>query len=185
MTDLTPLTALGADTARSETFGALSVTENADLALASLTLRKGQDAPTPFGLTLPQAGGVVSGDGVSAFWSAPDQWMIEAPGQGAADFAAQVKSQAPGCSVTEQTDGFTVFEITSQAGAAPIEALMEKLVNIDPAALPPGCATRTGLHHMTVFLVRRAEDRLAVIGMRSFALSLWHALSTAAHRLES
>lgn len=184
MTDLTPLTALGAETPRNETFGALSVAENADLALASLTLRKGQDAPGPFGLTLPPAGGAVSGDEVSAFWSGPDQWMIEGSGQGDIDFAAQVKSQAPECSVTEQTDGFTAFEITSHAGAAPIEALMEKLVNIAPAALPPASATRTGLDHMTVFLVRRAEDRLAVIGMRSLALSFWHALSTAAHRLE-
>ncbi|KGJ02633.1 hypothetical protein IT41_16850 [Paracoccus halophilus] len=34
----------------------------------------------------------------------------------------------------------------------------------------------TGLHHLSVFLIHRAEDRLAVIGMRSLAGALWHAL---------
>ncbi len=184
MTDLTPVTALGDATARQARFGALRLAERPDVGLASLALRKGGSAPAPFGLVLPGPGKAVFGEKASAYWTGPDQWMIEVPGQGTGDFAAALREVAPGVSITEQTDGFTVFEVTSDSGGASIDALMAKLVNVDPAALGPGRATRTGLHHMTVFLVRRSQDRLDVIAMRSFARALWHALSVAAERLE-
>lgn len=185
MTDLLPVTALGDSAPRSETFGPLRLSENAGLALASLALRKGQVAPAPFGLTLPDVAQAVTSGAIGAFWTGRGQWMIEGEGKAESDFAAALKAQAPGCSVTEQTDGFVAFEIVSEAGAAPLEALMSKLVNIDPKTLGSGCCTRTGLEHMTVFLIRRSETRLAVIGMRSLAGSLWHALSQAARRLEN
>ncbi|SFJ70807.1 sarcosine oxidase subunit gamma [Celeribacter neptunius] len=189
VTDLTPITALGGTVARSESFGALSLSENAGLGLASLSLRKsaekGQEAPQVFGLPLPGVGKATAMGAYGAFWTGRDQWMIEAQGKGEVDFAAMLKSEAPDCSVTEQTDGFVAFEIASANGAGPLEALMAKLVNLDPKAFGPGQVTRTGLEHMTVFLIRRAEDRLAVIGMRTLAGSLWHALSVAARRLEA
>ncbi len=123
------------------------------------------------------------GDGYGAFWIGPGQWMIEGQGRAESDFAAEVLAQAPGASVTEQTDGFAAIEITSSAGGAPIAALIEKLANVDPRQLTPGTAMRTGLEHMTVFLIRRDEEKLAVIGMRSYADALWHALEVAATRL--
>lgn len=184
MTDLTPIAALGGSVARIEVFGALTISENADLALASLALRKGQAVPQPFGMPLPGIGKAVSMGDLAAFWTGRDQWMIEATGQGATDFAASVKAEVPDASVTEQTDGWVAFEITSTQGAAPIKALMAKLVNIDTEGFAPGHATRTGLEHMSVYVIRRAEDRLAVIGMRTLAGSLWHALAVAARRLE-
>lgn len=184
MTDLTPQTALGDATPRVESFGALTLSENAALALASLALPKGGLAPQPFGLSLPAVAKAVAMGDYGAFWTGRDQWMIEAQGKAEVDFAAMLKSEAPGCVVTEQTDGFVPFEIRSSAGAAPVEALMRKLVNIDPRTFGPGQVTRTGLEHMTVFLIRRSEEHLAVIGMRSFAGSLWHALAQAARRLE-
>lgn len=184
MTDLAPLTALGRTEPRRATYGALELRENADVGFASLALRGGQAAPTPFGLTLPDAGALTAGANVSAFWTGRGQWMIEGEGRATQDFAATVATEAPGCSVTEQTDGFAAIEIASNAAAAPIDALLSKLVNIDPRRLAPGAATRTGLEHMTVFVLRRADDRLAVIGMRSLAGSLWHAIETAARRME-
>jgi heterotetrameric sarcosine oxidase gamma subunit len=183
--DLTPITALGAPAPRAETFGALTISENADLALASLALRRGTDTPAPFGLTLPGPGGWVSGEVVAAFWTGPGQWMIEAPGRAEEEFAAELRRAAPGASVTEQTDGWAAFEIESASGALPLIRLMEKLVNLDPDSLMPGRANRTLLDHMSVYLIRRAEDRLAVLGMRSAAGSLWHALATAAGRRDA
>lgn len=182
MTDLIPVTALGDVAPRGERLGTLTISENAGLGLASLALRKGQVAPAPFGLVLPGVAQAIQTGAHGAFWTGPNQWMIEGEGRAETDFAAALAGVAPGCSVTEQTDGFVTFEITSDAGAAPIEALLVKLVNIDPQMLGPGRTTRTGLHHMTVFLIRRAEDRLAVIGMRTLAGSLWHALSDTARR---
>ena len=184
MTDLTPITALGTETARMQDFGVLRITENTNLALASLSLRAGQDAPTPFGLTLPDAGGWAPQDGQAAFWTAPGQWMVEAEGRAVEDIAAALKAEAPGCSITEQTDGWVTYEITSDR-ATSLEALMQKLVNLDPARLSCGTAARTGLEHMSVYLIRRSDTCLAVMGMRTLADSLWHTLATAAARLPS
>lgn len=179
MTDLTPLTALGAQAPAQLCAGALTITENMGLALASLSLRDAP-APIPFGLTLPGPGAWVGGGGVAAFWTGPGQWMIESEGRAESGFAAALAAEAPGCAITEQTDGWTAFEIDGPPEA--IRALLEKLVNIDAAGFAPGQATRTGLHHMGTFLIRRAEDRLAVIGMRSLAAALWHALTETAKR---
>ncbi len=184
MTDLTPLCALGAADPRRSVLGALTLTERPDVALASLALRRGMDAPAPFGLTLPQPGRCVCADGTTALWTGPGQWMIAAEGAADTDFAAAVLAEAPGASVTEQTDGWVCIDIRSTGGGAPITRLLEKLVNLPPEALREGCAARAGLHHLGVFVMRHAEDRLTLLGMRSAAGSLWHALSEAASRLE-
>ncbi|AZO19245.1 MULTISPECIES: sarcosine oxidase subunit gamma [unclassified Mesorhizobium] len=184
MTDLRPITALGAVTPGYASFGAIELRENVGLALASLALRRGTVEPTPFGLTLPGPGRWVAGQGVAALWTGPDQWTIEGEGCAELDFAAELKQLAPGCSATEQTDGWVAFEIVSRAGTGPLEALLSKLVNIDLANFGPGRATRTGVEHMSCFVIRRGDLHAAMLGARSSAGSLWHALETAAKRLE-
>lgn len=182
VTDLKPITALGASSARVQSMGSLTLCETPHLAFASLALRRGQGVPTPFGLTLPQAGGFVGQNGLGAFWTGSDQWMLCAEGRGDSDFAADVRAQAPGCSVTEQTDGWAAVDVTV-ADDAQMQTLLAKLFNLNPEFLSPGHATRTGLHHMTVFVVRPNTTQLRVIGMRSLADSLWHTLETTAKRL--
>ena len=184
MTDLTPITALGASAPADQKFGLLRISENADLALASLALRRDASLPAPMGLELPGPGKWSQGQRVAAYWTAPDQWMVEAEGRATEDFAADLAECAPGCSITEQSDAWTVFEIASDRGYAPIRALLEKLVNIDAEGFSPGNATRTGLHHMSVFLIRRAEDHIAISSMRSMGSDLWHVLEETAKRLE-
>ncbi|MDF3607933.1 sarcosine oxidase subunit gamma [Paracoccus sp. DMF-8] len=184
MTDLLETTALGLDGPAVERHGGFTISENADLALASLALRRDGTDPAPFGLTLPGPGGWVQGGGIAAFWTGPGQWMVEAPGGAARDFAGELKSACPDASVTEQTDGWIAFEIQSHAGANAITGLVEKLVNVDTGRICPGFATRTGLEHMSVFVIRRSEENLAVIGMRSAAGTLWHALTHAAARIQ-
>ncbi|MBM2294323.1 sarcosine oxidase subunit gamma [Sulfitobacter pseudonitzschiae] len=181
MPDLTPLTALGHDQPQSVTYGNLTMGDCPDLALASLTLRRDAPVPLPFGLDLPGPGGYVASAEVAAIWTGPRQWMIEAKAKGCTDFAAQVKAQAPDAIVTEQTDGWAAFDITSPDGAA-IGRLLEKLVNIDPGTVSPGTASRTSLHHMNVLLVRPDPCCLRIWVGRSFAGSLWHAVIGAAAR---
>lgn len=154
MTDLRPLCALGGAEPRTLTIGAIRMAENPDLVLTSVA------GPVP---DLPGPG--VWADG--AFWTGPDQWMLERP--------------APdGCLTTDQTDAWVVIEIE---GA--VEPLLEKLVNIDLSRLAPGHATRTELEHMSVFVIRRAADKVAIMGMRSAAGSVWHTIETAARNLEA
>ena len=179
-TDLAPICALGAAVPQSRTIGAVTLTENAELGLASLALRRGGAAPG-LGFTLPGPGGWAEGEGIAAFWTGPDQWMVEFPDRAASDVAAGLAG--PGVSVTEQTDGFAAFEIAAPEPV--LVALMEKLVNVDPARFGPGSATRCGFHHMSVFVIRRAADRLAVLGMRSAAGTIWHALANAAEQQET
>ncbi|SIR19236.1 sarcosine oxidase subunit gamma [Paracoccus thiocyanatus] len=181
MTDPRPICALGAAAPQTCRIGAVTLTENADLGLASLALRRGAAVPQ-IGVALPGPGGWAEGSGIAAFWTGPEQWMVEFPGRAAADVAGELIAAAPGCSITEQTDGFVAFEIT--ASEPQLLALLSRLVNIDPARLGPGTATRTGFHHMSVFVIRRAADRLALIGMRSAAGTIWHALVEAAQRQE-
>jgi sarcosine oxidase subunit gamma len=179
-TDLTPMTALGATAPRTLSAGALTLREDDRLALASLAVAA--DSPAPFGIALPGPGGWVDvPDGLGAFWMARDQWMIAGAGRAGTDFAAELAQAAPGARVTEQTDAWAAFEITGDAAA--LAALLERLVNLPPRATAPGRSTRTLLHHMGVFVIRPAADRMVVLGMRSAAGSLWHALETAADRL--
>lgn len=178
---LKPMTALGSDVALSETFGAITIAEKPDIAIASVALRG--DAPVPttiFGVSLPGPGGMASGEGVTIIWSAPRQWIVLGEGRAEQDFASEVKAAVEECSVTEQTDGFVCIYVISKNGPQPLQDLLTKLVNLDPARLSPGCATRTLVEHMSVFLVRHSETRLAILSMRSSAKSLWHALSRTA-----
>lgn len=179
MADLAPLSALGSAMPRSQRFAALMLTENPSHGLASLSLSPGAAAPR-IGLDLPGPGRWVEGSGRSAFWTGPDQWMIEFPGQADQDVAALLVQEAPGCAITEQTDGFVAFDLEGPEAA--VLAVLEKLVNIDLRAFGPGYATRTGLHHMAVFVIRRGAGKVSFLGMRSAAGSLWHALASAAAR---
>lgn len=182
MTDLKPITALGAELPTSVKLGALRLSENADLGLASLALRKGATVPSPFGLVLPQPGACTITQGIGAFWCGPDQWMVMFPDRGAQDVARDLKAQSPNCSVTEQTDGWCAFDILAQDAAA-LSGFLERVVNVNLGAFGTGCATRTVIDHMGVYLLRGSENSVTIIGMRSSAQSLWHALTTVAQRL--
>ncbi|MDW9701906.1 sarcosine oxidase subunit gamma [Sinorhizobium meliloti] len=185
MANLKPLQALGAEIPRSALFAALEIRENVDLALASLARGSRTIEPKPFGLNLPGPGCWVAGSGVAAFWTGPDQWMIEAEGRAEEDFAADLKQAACGCSVTEQTCAWVVVDIVSLSGEGPIEALLEKLIDIDLAGFGAGRAIRTVIEHMSCFVIRRSDTFVSVLSARSFGPSLWHLLEIAAKRLEA
>ena len=183
MVDLVPITALGGDAPARLQRGALSLAELDDLALASLALSRTAEAPSPFGLTLPDVGRCAQQGEIGAFWIGPRRWMLTSAGAAEQDFAAALAGQAPGGAVAEQTDGWTTFSVGSSDGAAPIEALLERLANIDLAAFGPGSATRTLVHHLSAFVLRPAEDRATFLGPRSSAAALWRALAEAAERI--
>ena len=85
MPDLNPTTALGSATARTVTYGTLTLEENTGLALASLALRSGSKEPSPFGLHLPGPGSWTGDDSAAALWTGPGQWLIEGPGRAESD----------------------------------------------------------------------------------------------------
>lgn len=184
MTDLKPITALGASEPRIFETGRYCLRENDGVAFASLVLPADRTASAVFGIALPEPGKYAEGDaGKSAFWTARHQWMIEGAGLAETDFATSLKAEIPEGRISEQTDGWITFDITA-TGPEAITALLERIVNLPAATLKPGCATRTSFEHMSAYFVRRSATHLSVIGMRTLAGSLWHALETVIRRLD-
>lgn len=131
MTDLVATSAFGPTEAHAETHGPVRMIERMDIGLASLALRKGQAAPQVFGAALAEPGKF----GAGSIWMAPGQWMIERPDAADADMAALVLAEAPGCSVTEQTDGWVIIDLETHASA--MDSLLERLVNLPKDAVAP------------------------------------------------
>lgn len=172
MPDLTPLTAFGLTAPRHVTHGTLTVTEGAGIALFSVALGQGADVPRPWGLTLPDVGGLVVQAEVSAFWTGQGQWMLACPD-------GTAPPTCDGCAVTDQSDGWVTLDLCAPDGAT-LDGVLEKLVNLDLRAFQPHQARRTGLAHLAVFVLRMDTGHLRVLGPRSAAGTLWHALERAA-----
>lgn len=178
MTDLTPMGALGTAGPAAARHGALTLTEDCAITLLSLALR--DETSTLADLPLPGPGAYARSGVLAAFWTGPGQWMVESRDAAAARAAI---AALPGARMTEQSDGWVVIRIRSEAGAPPLRALTEKLVNLPAETLAPGRATRCQLHHLNCLVTRPAETELCVMTLRSAALSLWHALEATARRL--
>lgn len=177
---LKPLTPLGADTPATTTIGPVTITEVTDTALASLAARMGQsiaDAAKAAGIPLPAPGRAEQGQTYAAFWLGPDQWMLEAPYATHEDITAILKPVfGETASLTEQTDAWARFDVTGDR----LPALLERLCNFDLATQGTGAATRTMMEHLGVYIVTRSPTHLSILGPRSSAASLHHALATAA-----
>ncbi|MEY4696840.1 MAG: hypothetical protein RIT14_1268 [Pseudomonadota bacterium] len=183
MPDLRPLTPLGHDAPQTATIGPVTLTEVVDTALASLATRMGRGADVATaaqgaGLPLPGPGQAAFGTPWSAFWLGPDQWMVEAPFASHEDITAHLRPIfGTAASLTEQTDAWARFDVTG----ADLPALFERLCAFDLRAAAPGAATRMVIEHLGCYVVLRAQGHVTVLGPRSSAASLWHALETAAH----
>lgn len=110
-------------------------------------------------------------------WIGPDQWFVMAD-EGGEEKLAHTLAEALGgaASVTEQNDGWVCFELEGPG----LDAALERLVNRDLAALGPGAVARAAIEHVACHVCVDAPDaRCRVLGPRSTALSLLHALETA------
>lgn len=162
MIDLVPSTALGRATPYVVQVGDVKITENFSVSIASIALRRGspdQNVPDP---------GVWNG----SYWVRPGHWFVT----GAYDvlFSSTLKKQyGSDASVTDQTDAWVVFDIIAP------EALFEKLCNADVRKMRPNSVVRTTIEYIGCFIIK-LESSFRVIGERSAAGSLLHALSRAA-----
>ncbi|MDP2741004.1 MAG: sarcosine oxidase subunit gamma [Pseudorhodobacter sp.] len=179
---LQPITPLGHFDPETVTIGPVTIIEVVSGALASLASRRGREADVAvvakaLDIPLPGPNGWASGAVFAAFWLGPEQWMIEAPFASHQDIVARLR---PGfgdaASITEQTDGWVRFDL---AGTR-LPALFERLCALDTSAMQPGSASRTVIDHLGCNVLCRAPGAFSVIGPRSAAQSLHHALITAA-----
>lgn len=184
---LVPLTALGKDAPIVETIGVVTIGENTSLAIASLSARKGKDQELRaliqpvLGDHLPQPGHAIVARDVTAVWTGVDQWFLMAPLPEHPDFAAEIKALvADTASVTEQTDGWVVFDITG----ANLIPFLERLCSLDTKAMMAGDATRCLIEHLgCLILCRESARSFTLLGPRSSAASLHHTLVTAARSI--
>ncbi|WP_416914181.1 sarcosine oxidase subunit gamma [Seohaeicola sp.] len=131
---------------------------------------------TDFGLALPDPGYLAARTGVTILSSAQDQWFLEQEGEIADDMCAPLERALSGiASVTEQTGGWARFEIN---GPNPTKVL-SRLCPLDATQMAADQVARTNIHHIGC-LVWRVGSGFAVMGPRSTAGSLWHALKDAA-----
>jgi sarcosine oxidase subunit gamma len=181
--DFHALTPLGGSEPRVTRHKDMVLSEITDQSLASVAARLGKEdsaaklvadfikapAPTP---------GTFAGEVTSAFWMGPDQWMVSAPYDAHPDLAADLLAltKEP-ISVTEQTDGWCRFDLSGDD----IVAVCEILCAVDLRSGQVGDATRTTIDHLGCFVIRREAGKLTVIGPRSSAASLHHAIVTAMH----
>lgn len=182
MHDLTPLCALGDTAPHVDKVADVTLTENPGFAFASVAARAGREAACRshlgdlIGADAPDVGKAVLRSPELAFWTGPDQWMVAAPFATHEDLADQILSRFDGsASITEQTDAWVCFDMAGDG----IEAVMQLCCNIDIERMHVGDATRTVVHYMGVYIIRTAPDALMILGGRSSAGSLHHALVTA------
>ena len=179
---LKPLTALGHSAPESVAIGPWTITERADVAMASLALRRGrlaevQATAEAAGLPLPRAAGFQQGAVYGAFWVTPEMWFIEAPFASHEDIRGHLLAIFDeAASITEQTDAWVRFDLTGPG----LERLFERLSNFDLSKAAVGAATRTVMEHLGCYLIKRSEVLVTVYGPRSSAQSLHHALVVAA-----
>lgn len=181
---LEPLTPLGHVQPETVTIGGITITERTDTALASLATRRGREADvakTAKAAGIPLPGPATwARDQLSAFWLAPEMWMVEAPFATHEDIRSHLKPLfGEAASITEQTDAWVRFDIAGES----LIALMERLSNVDLARAPLGHATRTVVEHLGCYLIKHGQAEITLYGPRSSAQFLHHALETAAKSL--
>jgi sarcosine oxidase subunit gamma len=182
--DLIPTLALGGQTPRRDEIGAVTIVETPGLALASVAARLGQEAACTkhlariVGCPAPGPGKAMSGETFDIFWTGPEQWMVAAPFGGHEALAAEVKAAlGETASVTEQTDAWVVLDL---AGSATVD-MLERLCPVPSRRMAAGDVQRTTVDHLGCFVWCRTAGRdFRIIGPRSAAHSLHHALTTAA-----
>ena len=180
MASLTPTTALGGTIPFDETIGNNRIREVSDAAMASLAMLKGMGAAFNKAAAsrlgeLPVPGHAQGANYTCTIWMGPDQYLVE--GIDTATLAANFGASA---AITDQSDAWVRFDVTG----GDVVAMLERLSFADTRRMQAGSATRTAIHHMHCVIVCRAGGTdFTILGPRSSAASLHHALVTAAASL--
>jgi len=180
---LKAITALGGNQAQVDIIHGLTITECPDWAIASVAARKDAEKPLAaafkksMGLALPKSMKSKGKDGITVFWTGPNQYFVEAPiadNEGLAGRLAKALKKT--ASVTEQTDGWVRFDVQG-TGCSDV---FERLCILDTRGMEKGAVSRTILEHSGCFILCRTHAYFSLYGPRSTAASIHHGLVTAA-----
>lgn len=145
--------------------------------ITSIAPFPGQDkaiakALKPMGLTFPAANSFVVKSGVTLAWSGREQAFL---------IGSVCPDMAGSAAISDQSGGWAALSLT---GPAATDALMRYVpMDLRLAAFPVGRSVRTPLYHMSMLLMRVAEDGFTVLVFRSMARTAWHELDVALQSL--
>ncbi len=177
---LTACTPLGG---YAETFGGVSLAEEAGLALVSAAVPLGGDdafaaaLASGLGAARPATGASAPGEryGARLLGMQPDQLFIlfEAPDP---DRAAETVAEAlgPAAYVTDQSDSWATLRIWGTGARAALERIC--MLDLDDAAFPEGRVARTVMEHLAVIVLRDGPNSFLLMSPRSSARSFLHAV---------
>jgi sarcosine oxidase subunit gamma len=180
MHDLAPLYPLGGHSPQIDVYNRISLTENADFAYASIAAHAGcngklnDNALKMIGVALPSPGQMTNKSDMTAIWSGPDQWMIEAPMHSHETMADHLGKKLAGiAAVTEQNDAYARFDLTGELCVD----VLERLCAVNTRQMKPNTATRATIEHIACFILHRSTGNFSILGARSSANSLHHNLT--------
>lgn len=180
--NLTSLTPLGHKEPLTIEVSGTRISEITDLSLASVTARAGQEAVVTglissfIGADAPSAG-KWSGGTVAAFWTGPDQVFIQAPFDDYEDMGALCGAHfGSAASSVELTDGWCRFAMSGPHN----KRILSLLCNVDMRSFDNHSAARSSIDHLGCFILCLSDEDVHIIGPRSSAASLHHALIAAA-----
>ena len=184
MASLTQTTALGGTIPFDETIGGNRIREVSDAAMASLAMLKGQGAAFKKAAAsrlgeLP-APGHAAGHGGGAEHPSATRRGAEPYLVAGSHVAPPAATFGASAAITDQSDAWVRFDVTG----GDVVAMLERLSGADTRRMQAGSATRTAIHHMHCVIVCRAGGTdFTILGPRSSAASLHHALVAAAASL--
>ena len=177
-----------ADAAPAPPGSQVTLTERADLGLATLQARKGQEAALReairqyCGVMLPDRPAVASADTIAFAGLGPQHWLGMADGSSHRLATALKAAIGPLASIVDQSGGYVVFRV----GGPAIRDVLAKGFPIDlhERAFPPGAAATTVAAHIGA-IIWRNEDQdgcasFDIAVFRSLSRSFWHWFSEAA-----
>ncbi len=166
---LHPTHALGGAVPLEEDIGACHLAERA----RGLFSVAGAEVSGISGMAPPPGPGALARDGDAlGWWAGPQAWFL----------AAGAAPDLPGAAVTDQSDGWLWLDL---GGPPPLlEAICARLCDVDVARLSAApfvpWSARSVIAHHGVWLLAPEAGQLALLGPRSSARSLYHAVAEAA-----
>ncbi|MEZ5478039.1 MAG: sarcosine oxidase subunit gamma family protein [Thiolinea sp.] len=183
LTAKTPLAGFAQDT------GAVRMAEVTDRVLMSLACPSGGAAELDavaqalWQCALPPVGtSVLNDEGVRLLGLQPDQWwVLAAATEGASPLGPWREQLGAVAHMTDQSDAWVMLRVSGAQSRKALERIC--MLDLHPANFGPGKASRTLMEHLGVVLCCEAEGQYLLLGARSSADSLLHALQVSARHI--
>jgi heterotetrameric sarcosine oxidase gamma subunit len=122
----------------------------------------------PLGFGFPAVNSFAVSGAAKIVWSGREQALL---------IGAACPDMGAAAAVTDQSGGWVTLSLN---GAAAADALMRYVpMDLRLASFPVGMAARTPLYHMSMVLLRVAEDEFHLMLFRSMARTAWHEIEVA------